>query len=477
MNCLKEFVRLDGNNWNAPSTPAQRLAADALRRAGELQADANTSAFLGSRLPADRSVMSAGTGFAMLQKLAEWCRAKQPRSDDSKPAKASATLTVSLPLVFQAAAKYAIAMWDHRPRVLGNDRDSFDFVPGHCGAVDVACFHLAETLQRPKFTEPAWHDALAAMKASALTREALRKFYTAINWERERLNDGQRQPASLREAFTHLNDGLHELIQELDSEERIKLQLVIEEIEKRWGWTVPSERTPTEVPMKTPVDFLIVTALEEERDAVLSKLPGYTTPPPSEDDVRRYYSAPVDATFSDGSTSVYKVALVSLAGMGRVQAATTTSDAIRYWHPRYVMLVGIAGGLKSSGVALGDILIADQIVDYELQKVTPWGPEIRWKAHPVDPRLLEFALSFPTDSWHKLVRETRPKKGEPARRKGTVATGDKVLAVEILLESYKKQSWAKLIGVEMEAGGGGPDGAPVQHPARVLHGEVRFGPS
>jgi nucleoside phosphorylase len=219
------------------------------------------------------------------------------------------------------------------------------------------------------------------------------------------------------------------------------------------GPLVEIEKKPMSSTVKPPVDFLIVTALEEERDAVLLQLPGYTTPPPSTDDVRYYYTAAVDATFSDGTACMYNVALVSLANMGRVQAATTASDAIRMWRPRYVMLIGIAGGLRSSKVGLGDILIADQIVDYELQKMTKDGAEIRWHVHQVDPRLLEFALNFPADKWQELVSKERPKEGEPARHKGPVATGDKVITVSNLLESYKKQNWPKLIGVEMEGGG------------------------
>jgi nucleoside phosphorylase len=239
-----------------------------------------------------------------------------------------------------------------------------------------------------------------------------------------------------------------------------------------------SEEKVVGVSPKTPVDFLIVTALVEERDAVLSKLPVPQAQPPSEDDVRHYYTATVDAKWSDSTTCVYSVALVSLANMGRLQAAATAQDAIRRWRPRIVMLVGIAGGLESSGVGLGDILIADLIVDYELQKLTEgrhrigWlqrvlslfgigrhqrivehRAQIRWNAHPVDQRLLEFAMNFPPDKWHPLVGISRPQAGEPGWHKGTVATGDKVIAVNDVLESYKKQSWSKLIGVEMEAGG------------------------
>ncbi len=204
-----------------------------------------------------------------------------------------------------------------------------------------------------------------------------------------------------------------------------------------------------------PVDFLIITALEEERDAVLRRLPGYQQSPPSEADVRVYYEVVVKAVQAGGAKCDYLVIVVCLSNMGRVQATATASDAIRRWLPSYVLLVGIAGGLKSAGVGLGDILIAEQIADYESQKMTAEGNQIRWSAHPVDHRLLEFSRGMVASIWQNDIRVTRPEKADqmPKRHQGTITTGDKVIAVTELLESFKNQNWPKLIGVEMEAGG------------------------
>jgi len=138
--------------------------------------------------------------------------------------------------------------------------------------------------------------------------------------------------------------------------------------------------------------------------------------------------------------------------MGRVQAATATADALRVWHPRYVMLVGIAGGLASAGVKIGDILISDQIVDYELQKLTPAGPEVRWQVHRVDARLIGAVQNYTSASWQDLIAVQRPDDRAPKWHIGTIVTGDKVIAVEDVLAKYSAV-WPKLIGVEMEAGG------------------------
>ena len=200
-----------------------------------------------------------------------------------------------------------------------------------------------------------------------------------------------------------------------------------------------------------PVDVVLITPLEEERDAVLAKLVGHRQLSPTQDDIRVYYAAELPVTFPDGATATYRVIVVPLLHMGRVDAANATGDAIRRWRPRYVWLVGIAGGLAKAGVALGDVLIADQVADYELQKLTEEKTSIRWRVHQVDQRLLGAAQNLRGDGWHPLITGVRPEAGAPRRHIGPICTGDKVIA-NGLLDDYR-EVWTKLVGVEMEAGG------------------------
>jgi nucleoside phosphorylase len=74
-----------------------------------------------------------------------------------------------------------------------------------------------------------------------------------------------------------------------------------------------------------PVDFLIITALEEERDAVLVRLPGYQKTPSSDEDIRFYYESIIQAVQSDGKKCTYLAVVVCLSNMGRVQATATAS--------------------------------------------------------------------------------------------------------------------------------------------------------
>ncbi len=167
--------------------------------------------------------------------------------------------------------------------------------------------------------------------------------------------------------------------------------------------------------------------------------------------MRIYYQVDLPVTFSDGTTGTYRLAFLSQLGMGRVQAANATSDAIRQWHPHYVLLVGIAGGITEAGVQPGDVLISDQIVDYELQKLTHNGEEIRWEVHRADARLLETVRHL-GENWRRLIKKRRPSPGRPKRSTGPMATGDKVVAIKDVLDRYRN-AWPKLIGIEMEAGG------------------------
>jgi nucleoside phosphorylase len=200
------------------------------------------------------------------------------------------------------------------------------------------------------------------------------------------------------------------------------------------------------------IDFVLVTALPEEREAVLEKLPGYSLVPPAKDDIRTYFRADLPVTFPNSSTGKYRVVVMCLLGMGRVQAVAATVDAIRRWHPRYIVLIGIAGGIAARNIQIGDILIPDQVVDYELQKLTPEGPEVRWDVQRADARLLNACNNFRSESWRKLIKIKRPDRGKPNVHTGPIASGDKVIAFNDVLARYR-DVWPKLLGVEMEAAG------------------------
>lgn len=200
-------------------------------------------------------------------------------------------------------------------------------------------------------------------------------------------------------------------------------------------------------------DFLLVTALREEHDALLRGLPGNRKLPPVADDIATCYQADLPVLSPDDSTTgAYRTIIMPLMAMGRVRAATATANAISRWHPRYIILIGIAGGIAAHGVRIGDVLVSDQIVDYELQKITAEGPEIRYVVHQADPRLLNACQTFSVGNWNDHVQARRPTSGKPTLHVGPIASGDKVVSFAAALTRYRT-AWPKLIGVEMEAAG------------------------
>ena len=214
--------------------------------------------------------------------------------------------------------------------------------------------------------------------------------------------------------------------------------------------SVYSARVPRPVskkarPRRIRADFLLVTALDEEREALLSALPVTARKlRPGRKDIHYYYAA----TLAVSRDERYGVVVMSVSAMGRVRAAVATAHALERWRPRAVILAGIGGGIAAQGVRLGDVLIADLVVDYELQKLKKPAQAPRFVAHPADARLIEAA--------HHLDRgwapAERPVPGTPVVFFGPVATGDKVVAVQAFLTALLKH-WPRAIGVEMEAGG------------------------
>lgn len=202
----------------------------------------------------------------------------------------------------------------------------------------------------------------------------------------------------------------------------------------------------------SPVDFLIITPMPEEKDALLGYLPDAGPPRSSRDHVWTYYEAPVQATLSDGSSITYSVVVTMPNDIGRVDAANIATAMIEEFHPRYVLLIGIAGGIAESGVKLGDILIADQIADYEIQSVQERKTARRWRVYHVDARLLNFTINFSRIDQPESTKIRRPIPGEPKIHLGTIYSGDKIIARKSFFNKSKKE-FPRSIGVEMEAGG------------------------
>ena len=199
------------------------------------------------------------------------------------------------------------------------------------------------------------------------------------------------------------------------------------------------------------VDFLIITALLKEQEAVLRQLANYQKA--QEADFPTYYRATLK-TSSESDQRNPVVVVTALTQMGNTPAAVRTTQCIQHLKPRYVLIVGIAGGIKGK-VNLGDVVVSNQIIYYEYTKETPAISEQRIEAGLVDALLLDRAMNCDT-GWHTLIRAKRPTNPKSTEISqvhfGPIASGEKVIADADRVNELKRLH-SKLAAIEMESFG------------------------
>lgn len=196
------------------------------------------------------------------------------------------------------------------------------------------------------------------------------------------------------------------------------------------------------------IDVLLVTALREEKEAVLKLLEEFR-PIQQVGASNIYHVCTIQAENGE-----HRVAVIQLNQMGNVEAGIRATQAISELDPAYVLMVGIAAGTKGR-VRLGDVIVSTQVFYYEQAKLRSQGAEIRPSVIPVDPYLLQSSQNLQGDDWRKLVvvdDAQREAFDPPEVRFGPLAVGDKVVADEDYASDLM-QFHPKLIGIEMESYG------------------------
>jgi len=141
-------------------------------------------------------------------------------------------------------------------------------------------------------------------------------------------------------------------------------------------------------------------------------------------------------------------------GSGQLNGALLARDIVNEWHPHIIVLTGIAAGIGRD-VSLGDVVVSDQIVDYELAKVTPGGTRPRWSVYRSSPRLVQRALGLTDDRWKNQATVQRPDGAPSSNTKthvGVVLSGNKVVADMATVEGLS-QIWTRAAALEMESAG------------------------
>jgi RNA-directed DNA polymerase len=220
------------------------------------------------------------------------------------------------------------------------------------------------------------------------------------------------------------------------------------------------------------IDVAIMTVLAEESNAVAQKLTNLKRVAGSNKRPNIYdyqYGSVPCASYG----LPYRVVLGRLGRAGNTQGALGIMSAIERWSPRYVLLVGIAGGFAKDNIQLGDVVFSDVICGYEYGKLDKG--EFILKPHQIyqsDVGLLNGALGLANkiDVWAQDLKDGKVRRVTKAI-KGVVASGDKVVddpTVPFFQQAQEKLG--PLHAIEMEGVGAS---AAIDH-AHALGKQVGF---
>jgi nucleoside phosphorylase len=227
------------------------------------------------------------------------------------------------------------------------------------------------------------------------------------------------------------------------------------------------------------IDFGIITALQEECEALQRLLPGLVEDP---EGAGMWYRAQLHA--NNGKN--YSVVAGVQDQMGPLDASNLTTRMIERWDPAHILLVGIAGSFASD-VKLGDVLVSQQVFYYDPGKATASEIRYRPQGYPASVALTRQLEAIRLDatamrefrtearnSAATLSRAAARQKGggrlsktllahEPEVHFGTVASGSLVIASAQKRKELLRLH-GKILGTEME-------GAGMMH-AAYYHGEI-----
>ena len=206
------------------------------------------------------------------------------------------------------------------------------------------------------------------------------------------------------------------------------------------------------IALDLPVDFVVLTIIDEEREAAV-RLMGLEN---TEWEKMNYWHGKVRSEVNGEDLTVV---VVQSRDRGNIAAAVVASQVIALFEPTNLIVVGIAGGVQGQdGIALGDIVVSNDLEYYELSKQAGGAEIPRPTVHePPSAALLDTSeRARLKGQWFSLIQEARPASvaPEPKALRGLVLTGEKLLGdpnsqmLKTLLNKHDKA-----LAVEMESGG------------------------
>jgi len=196
----------------------------------------------------------------------------------------------------------------------------------------------------------------------------------------------------------------------------------------------------------------VITVLSEETRAIKDRFKRMAAYREDLDDGGAGY---MEGTFeSDGEPC--RLVLVQALDRGMRSAVQTVSNLVQRYEPGVVALVGIAGGIHAD-VALGDVVVGQEVIYYDRRKETPAGVQRRASSQAISGPVRGALNRFFTDHGEPVhVNVSDP---DGARRtfslvRGPIGSGEAVVADENSeIAEYLRKVDYQTLAVETEGAG------------------------
>lgn len=198
------------------------------------------------------------------------------------------------------------------------------------------------------------------------------------------------------------------------------------------------------------VDFAVLTPLPEEWLAMRAHLSDMM-------------QVPAPYPTAKGTIGTYSVVVCYPGDPTNSVSADFTRYVDSKWRPRWIVLLGVAGGFPEMGPQPGDVVVASRIYGLEYGKISDGDYVRRDKFDfPVDPSWLAHVRVVQADStrdnrhWTRCIKMKRPdrSRNRPKLHIGPVASGDKVIDdPDYQFYADARRNLPDIYAVEMEAAG------------------------
>ncbi|WP_224248150.1 TIR domain-containing protein [Hyalangium gracile] len=231
--------------------------------------------------------------------------------------------------------------------------------------------------------------------------------------------------------------------------------------------------------VKGKVDFGIITIREDEFEAVLARFPSV-----GRVSGRRHYNLR-QVDFPGGDS--YLIAVLRCIEQGNGEAQSAAHDLLEELAPRWLLVVGIAGGIPSDEFSLGDVIVSTRVHDFSVEAVIQERkPEYALAGGPVDMKAAVLVANIPAlraelqgwnteqsiiarrpetniseatlygdESWRDRVRGSLARQAgrtHPTVLAGAIASSDRLMKDTEALTVWTKMA-RQVLAVEMESAG------------------------